>query len=122
LVDYDSARQLTWAFAVVYGEMQGRPLGRDVADALRWFRDKDGNRSAGLDAIETKLADFDQVLMLDLRQGRQATRMFIGKQRPVVEADLELVLPPIAKYDPHEFQKRFAELEQLLPQPPENPP
>ncbi len=109
-VDYESARQLAWAFAIVYRELTGRTHGHGTREVLRWYRDAEGKRLDDLDPVEAALADLDQILLLELRAGEQeepATLQLAGTKREVFPADLTQILPAIASYDPSAFQQQF---------------
>jgi hypothetical protein len=117
-LDYDSARQVVWAFAVIYGELKP---GGDVTpfsfeeDQIGWFPQRDD-----LDPVESGLAELDKVLLLDLRKGRRTTATIPGENepRPLLEVDLDLILGPISKYQPREFKERFARIASALDQRP----
>ncbi|MBW3540366.1 MAG: cytochrome c family protein [Planctomycetes bacterium] len=110
--DYDSARQLVWAFNVVYQDMK---VGRDevpfnpVKQEIGWLA-----RRETLDPLEQKLASLESILLLDLRKGRETQQAVAGQERPVLEVDLAEILPPITRYEPTEFQTRFREIARLL--------
>ena len=115
-LDYDSARQITWAFNVIYRELgqRGEPLpfnpdGQDIG----WFARRDN-----LDPVERQLASLDSMLLLDLRKGRQTPQPVPGEEeaRTLLEVNLELVLAPIDNYKPAEFNQKFAEVAESLEQ------
>ena len=96
-LDYDSARQLAWAFQVIAGD-----LNSNDADAKK---------------ATTLVAEMDKkLLLLDLRSGRKAATAVPGdkKDRETIEVDLGVVLPLISSYDPAQFQARFKEIAALL--------
>jgi len=95
VLDYDSARQLTWAFKLVHGEM---------------------TKTAASEPVAKLLDPLKEMFLLDLRSGRTATTAVPGdaKERQTVEVDLGIVLPLIARYEPGRFQERFREIEKLL--------
>jgi hypothetical protein len=95
VLDYDSARQLTWAFKVVHGEM---------------------GKTQNSDAIATQIEPLNKMFLLDLRSGRKAATTVPGeaKERQTIEVDLGIVLPLIASYEPGRFQERFREITKLL--------
>lgn len=97
LSDYDSARQLVWAFRIIHDELKGQGAPLD-------------------DEITQRLAAFDDMFLLDLRTGRKSATLIPGEQqaRTVLEVDLSRTLPPIAHYDPHRFQQQFRKLAELL--------
>ncbi|HEV3446660.1 MAG TPA: multiheme c-type cytochrome [Gemmataceae bacterium] len=82
--DYDSARQLAWAFRVLYDDLKPKP----AKDAL----------------IQERLKLLNQELNLELPAGQQ-------KQ---ILSDLPAVLANIANYDPEKFKELFGELSRLL--------
>lgn len=92
LLDYDAARQLVWAYDVVYRELAKAPLA--VAETRAWYRDAEQKRLPNLDVVESQLAAFDERLLLDLRSPQDPLHSFRR----------------IAEYDAAEFQTRFASL------------
>ena len=103
-LDYDSARQLVWAFTVVQQELE--PL---------------VEKGATSPLISEELTSVREMFVLSLKDGRQEEHQIPGatQKRPVKEVDLQTVLPPIAKYDAITFQKAFAELRQRNQRPAE---
>lgn len=95
VVDYDSARQLIWAFRVVDGELEDRRADDEIAQIL---------------------ASLDDEFVLDLRAGQTVQQMLPGSRSPreTKEVDLSKTLPPIAAYDPAGFQQRFQRISALL--------
>ncbi len=96
ILDYDSARQLVWAFKIVNAELK---------------------RTNEVAAIQPILDGFEKdMFLLDLRSGRKAGTKIPGETqaRNTVEVDLTSVLPKVADYDPADFQKRFQEIAKLL--------
>ena len=95
LLDYDSARQLVWAFQVVSA---------DLANAY-----PDAKKIAGLIEPMGK-----EMFLLNLRTGRKAaTAVPVNKdvvERTTVEVDLEVVLPFMSRYEPARFQERFKQV------------
>ncbi len=87
-LDYDSARQLLWAFTIVETELK-----------------VPHERRADLDAVS-------KTIVLDLRRGRAAKHQIPGVEakREVQEVNLSETLPPIAAYDALAFQRAFAAL------------
>ena len=63
-----------------------------------------------------KMLDLEEMFLLDLRKGRKAMAAVPGeeKERPIMEVDLDAVLPQVAGYEPAQFQKRFREIAALL--------
>ena len=96
-LDYDSARQLVWAFIIVQKELELR-VEKETASPL----------------ISEELTSVKEMFLLSLKDGRQEEHQIPGapRTRPVREVDLKTVLPPIANYDAIAFQKAFAELRQ----------
>lgn len=101
-LDYDSARQLVWAFTVVQDELK--------------LRAEAGTASP---LMTEELTSVRAMFVLSLKDGRQEEHQIPGasQTRPVKEVDLQTVLPPIADYDAMTFQKAFAELRQRNPTP-----
>ncbi len=113
-LDYDSARQLVWAFSAVYSELNHSGISAKPGELTGWYEDGTGKPKAGLDQIETILASLDAMILLDLRKGREAQQEVSGQQRPVVEVDLTLVLPAVGGYEPAAFQKKFQNIQNRL--------
>src|SRR5207249_1597110 len=82
--DYDTSRQMAWAFRVIYSEWNPRP----VNDAR----------------IDEKLKLLNAQLKLKLPSGQEQQLL----------AQLPLALKVISNYDPIQVQQIFAELDQLL--------
>jgi hypothetical protein len=82
--DYDAARQLSWAFEVIYGELAPKP----AADAQ----------------IRQTLAELDASLNLNLSPGQET---------PVADS-LAAAMRVASGYDPEAFRKHFGTLSQLL--------
>jgi hypothetical protein len=102
--DYDSARQLAWAFQRIYSEANLKHAGRDEARSI-------------LEAIE-------QDLHLPLNTTREARKAVISKKSPaqalpetlqeLSNKELGESLRHIAEYDPERFQKAMKRLGELL--------
>jgi hypothetical protein len=100
VLDYDSARQLVWAYSVIKNELGPQPMQKS-----------DDERSEIL--LPEELISLNAVFLLDFRNGGRDAEHTVpsaNKPRPVKEVDLSKVLPPIAQYDPSRFQAVFAEL------------
>ena len=126
-MDYDSARQLVWAFTIVEREMNGKLL-RDlnlnealgdpinVGNPLR-----DYDPDSGLLKALTKL-DYDPtaegetgLLMLNLRKGKKENRdLPININLKTTEVDLMKSMPPVGSYDPAKFKAAFSEVSKLV--------
>ncbi|HEV3082705.1 MAG TPA: multiheme c-type cytochrome, partial [Gemmataceae bacterium] len=83
-LDFDSARQLAWAFRIVYKDLNPKP----ASDAT----------------IQEKLKALEQELSLKLPS---------GQQRQILR-ELPSILATIANYNPESFKKLFGELATLL--------
>jgi len=100
-LDYDSARQLVWAFHVLRTELQ--PAQNSLPESP---------------LLNGDLADIKALLVLDLRDaeryGQNIQRTIPGatEERTVNEVKLEKILPPIAEYDALKFRKAFSQLRQ----------
>ena len=124
--DYDSARQLIWAFERVHHEIdlhENPPTTEDeskVGVPSPW-----AGWLAGVEepnAIQNVLMDLDTegegdgYLILDLRKGRSTTQKFKGESaaRPQVEVEPAKTLKPVAAYDPQFVQDAFRRLHEAL--------
>lgn len=109
ILEYDSARQMVWAFRVVDGELNQRPNDDEVKLAL--------------DKVESMFL-LELNPRIDENQRQTAERVptsFVklpGESRPrsVVVVELENVLPPVNKYDAGKFQEQFKEIAELVDQ------
>lgn len=105
VLDYDSARQLVWAYSVIKNELAPQPM-QKPADELSEI------------PLPEELSSLNDVFLLDFRKGGRDAEHTVpsaNKPRPVKEVDLSKVLPPIAGYDPAKFQAVFAELKKKTP-------
>jgi hypothetical protein len=95
ILDYDSARKFIWASKVVGAEVKSPAAG-------------------SIDDILNPLAK--DMFLLNLREGRKASATVPGEKmaRPIMEVDLDLVLRPIANYNPTRFQEAFWDIKKLL--------
>jgi hypothetical protein len=136
--DYDSSRQLLWAFERVYSETKAT---RNGAVALLPDPEADENSrrprySSSIDecmtpgwpaqredAIENMLFDVNDVtqgpiLVLDLRQGQcsilEAALKDEEDPRGYVPTELSKTLPPISKYDPQRIIPVIKQLREAL--------
>ncbi|MBI2807766.1 MAG: hypothetical protein HYX68_22525 [Planctomycetes bacterium] len=94
-LDYESARQLVWAYNVIDKELRSEYPGAKKVHALLEPMGKD-------------------TLLLDLRKYRKATIVVGGQRRTTEEVDLHIVLPFVSSYQPAEFRKRFGAIGALL--------
>jgi hypothetical protein len=125
LQDYESARQIGWAFRIIDHELREVTTGRP-------------DEHAGLKALATnqpriqeilKALDTDLVLSLRDRgsvaigacpprdQVKDEKYPKTPDQKPIIGDVLEARLKKLADYDPESFQRRFAELSRLVPAP-----
>lgn len=97
VLDYDSARQLVWAFRVIEGDLKS-----DYPEAKK------------IAAILGPLGK--ESFHLDLRAHRKGATAVPGdkQERKTEELDLETVLPIMSRYEPARFQERFKEIAALL--------
>ena len=120
-LDYDSARQMAWAFIIVDRELRSKRQQVDDLFALLGSDEALGNLFdvyAGDDPIAGALRGLeDDVLLLNLRRGRKIQRQLPDEPqaRTLLEVDLSKILPPISEYDPEVFKSRFVEIRELLP-------
>ncbi|MCA8999708.1 MAG: hypothetical protein KDA80_22115 [Planctomycetaceae bacterium] len=125
-LDYDSARQLIWAFERVFHDSTTHSDPEDasatmtVADARTqriprpWTGWLPGE---SLSRPEEVLKRLEAGLILDLRQGRAGTQTIPSdgnQERPLTEVELEKTLPKISGYDPEIVQQHFHELLGIL--------
>ncbi len=120
-LDYDSARQLVWAFQIVYSERKSKGSKKQSGRQPGWYDIKKPGEFVGwyenrkgLDAIERKLASLESMFLLDLRKGRTTSQELRGEDRPVLEVDLKLSLPMTASYEPSAFKTQFKQIADLL--------
>ena len=100
VLDYDSARQLVWAYSVIKNELEPQTM-----------QNPDGERSKI--PLPKELSSLNDDFLLDFQSvGRKAkhTVPSANEARDVKEVNLAEVLPPIAGYDPPKFQSVFSEL------------
>jgi hypothetical protein len=83
--DYDSARQMAWAFRIIYSELDPKP--------------------ANDPKFQEKLRALDEELKLSLPSGQQHR----------ILSELPLALQKVSNYDPGKFQQTFQELARMLP-------
>jgi hypothetical protein len=120
LADYESARQIGWAFRTICNELLDSPLsppgGEPGPNALRAHKNE----------IQKILQNLDTALILSLRG--QGAETFGGclpsdqvmsiprapTQKSIVGAILDARLKTLADYDPDSIARRFADLVQLL--------
>jgi hypothetical protein len=107
--DYDSARQLVWAFQAIHGELQPKAAGGVAVDAR-----VPSEELGGVDPVVARLRPLEQMFIVDLRQGRDTPVVVTDKDRTILEVDLNRTLPPIADYDPKAFRAHFEELRRSL--------
>lgn len=102
VADYDSARQYSWAFAVLQAESEGHKRADVIAE---WFGSEAG--------LSTRLG---VPLLLDLKVGEQTQTLLPGAEETlsILQIDPARVLPPIAGYDAVQFQAAFREIQQKL--------
>lgn len=100
-MDYDSARQLVWAFEILRTELQ--PAQNSLPE-IPW--------------LNGDLTEIKSMFVLDLkdaeRYGQNIPRTIPGatEERTVNEVKLEKILPPIAEYDALKFREAFSQLRQ----------
>ncbi len=105
VLDYESARQLVWAYSVIKNELHPQ------------LKEKSDDQHSKI-PLPDELNDLSQVFLLDFQSvGRDAkhTVPSAKEARDVKEVDLAQVLPPIAGYDPSVFQAVFADLKKKTP-------
>ncbi len=93
--DYDSARNLLWAFQHVRAEALPEPSPQ----------------------IEGELEKLSAMFVMDLKAGRTVQQRLPGavQGREVQEVDLTKTLPPIADFDPAKFRASFKVIAEALP-------
>lgn len=128
--DYDSARQLVWAFDRIYAEIRSKengevPMPGDERQETRlwngWYRDH-----TNLDGVQQELADLSPNLMLDLMDDSSRWRSdklmpitLPGAEQPgnLSAVDLSKSLPKIDVYAPETVRETFVRLRSKI-----NPP
>ncbi len=112
-LDYDSARELVWAYRVIYEDSKDIAPGTDVLYSEKKLEELPGwyTDDQKLDTVQKTLADFGNSLLVDLRKGRATVEALGEEQRPVLEWQATLALPKIGAYDPEQFRKLVAELQ-----------
>lgn len=115
--DYDSARQLVWAYRIAYEELKGTApsvndlydlKGRDLDDVPGWYDNQES-----LDKVQTELKSFEDFLLLSLRKGRVQGVANAGPNEPnlpFLEWDAQSALAPIGEYDPKVFMEKMSKL------------
>jgi mono/diheme cytochrome c family protein len=96
-IDYDSARQLVWAFNVIDTDLRGNyPNAKKAQDLLEPLG--------------------KEMFLLDLRTGRNASTAVPGdvKARTTTEVNLETVFGFVVRYEPAEFQRKLKTVAGLL--------
>lgn len=127
LYDYDTARQLVWAYERVYaellkkadksapaaateGEVDQAKESENTSKALAWkgwmVQEKPLTESQQI------LKSLESSLVLDLRTGSTTTTKFPGERqaRPQTDVDLSKTLPVLGSYDPATVQGAFKRL------------
>ncbi len=100
-MDYDSARQLVWAFEILRTELL--PTQNSLPESP---------------LLNGDLTEIKSMFVLDLkdaeRYGQNIPRTIPGatEERTVNEVNLEKILPPIAEYDALKFREAFDQLRQ----------
>ena len=127
-LDYDSARQMAWAFMIVEREVRGErnvvvDLGKELGDALTFGNPLRGYADDDSFLAALKSLDYnpdgdgnDGLFLLNLRKGRTAKRDLPDgeSQLPTIEVDLTKTMPVYGSYEPDEFKKRFAKVAELV--------
>jgi hypothetical protein len=117
-VDYDSARQLVWAFNVIDSDLRSNYPNaekvRALLEPLVTYKEKDKEKFL-LNLRVGKDKD-KEMFLLNLRDGREAFTAVPGedKERLTVEVNLEKVFPFVVRYRPAEFQDKFKAVAELL--------
>jgi hypothetical protein len=121
--DYESARQMGWAFRTIVHELRDVTTGRPSGNTAH------NNLARNQPRIEAILKALDADLILSLRErGNEGSSACpppdqvmayptVPDQKPIVGALLEVRLKRLADYDPEALHRRFAELERLVPAP-----
>ncbi len=114
-LDYDSARQLTWAFRVIYDEIYGTPPStqegyhlKNPEQLLGWYSEKNETE------VEMTLKSFEELLLLDLRKGRLFTKLPFEPHGGYFEWRPKKSLDPMIHYRPRKFQERMTVLGESL--------
>lgn len=111
-LDYDSARQIAWAFRIIYEDYKGiSPTDEELyvdkkLERNGWYDAK----NMKLDPVQRGLATFSDLMLMDLREGSRANQKIDGQERPFLQWDATLALPPVGAYDPESFLNKLMEL------------
>ncbi len=114
-LDYDSARQIVWAYRVIYEDFKSISPNADVLYSDKKLEEVPGwyTEDQQLDPTQKALAAFGNNLLMDLRKGRATTEPLGQEERPVLEWQASLALPKIGAYDPEMFRKLVNDLHGL---------
>ncbi len=118
-LDYDSARQLVWAFRVIYDDWKRDPNDKKDFFEIKKIDEVPGWYSAtdNLTGVKQILAGFEADILLDLRKGR-STIGTVGQgeenERLVLEWEPQKALPKIGSYNPETVRNKLMELKPML--------
>jgi hypothetical protein len=101
MLDFDSARQIAWAFVALAPEVWPELLQRKKGQAMVEVK-----HAGPWPELQAALAALDSCLQLELPQG----------QTPIVPQFLAAELPKIAEYDPERFRSQMSTVRRMLGQ------
>jgi hypothetical protein len=116
-LDYDSARQVVWAFRTIYEDAKGINLDAEELYAKKEIEKRVGwydSESEKLTPVQKKLAEFSGLMMMDLRRGSRADKQINGQDRPFLQWDPKLALPAVGAYNPEAFKTKLKELHEMI--------
>ena len=131
--DYDTARQIAWAFRVVYGEVYQEFQKAKDDEGVKTFAKLQKTRhqvKASLDALartlDLNLSPVDNgvaeaSLPHDDPARKEKLTEYAKARQTLYDAYVPDVLDKTRDYKPDDFQKAFAELTKLLPVSPSEP-
>lgn len=125
--DYDTARQLVWAYERIYAELLKKAESSDVpavkADDVDLLQESENTAKAlswkgwmvqakPLNEAQEILKSIESSVVLDLRTGSTASTKFPNEPKPRAQTDVDLdkTLPVLGAYDPATIQAAFKKL------------
>lgn len=112
--DYDSARQLAWAYRIAYEEFKGtspkvqdlyNTQNKSLSDVPAWY-----DSTSELDPVQKELESFKKLMLMSLREGRVVDEQG-NDTLPFLEWDAKSALNPIGEYHPDRFKDKMRALQ-----------